>query len=346
TAITPPSANVASLMKVTDVPVSYYTGTVQIGIPIHTINTNFASLNISLGYNSSGVKVEDEPGLTGAGWNLTAGGSIARSAAASPDEGYGTKYGYRYSAAHYGLPLYYADQEANNWYNTLTDCNMKELSEGKFYDLAPDIYYLNFNGYSAKMFFDKNGTPMISPYKAWKVEGNEASGFTITVENGTKYIFDLIEVTTSSTYGNSDAVESPDADVKTAWFLTKVVSASLADTIRLNYTAISYWEDAKNADETIADFKKGQTQYSCDAPSSLSNYTYIYNSRDISTYLLSSIETRAERVEFSIQSGRRDVNDTIGLPYQLNDIKVYDRLTAGYPPVRKFHLNYSYFGDT
>jgi len=74
----PPSPNVAALMKFVDVPVSPYTGTSDISVPIFEIDAKGVKVPISLNYHTGGIKVEEEAGMVGLGWALTAGGSISR----------------------------------------------------------------------------------------------------------------------------------------------------------------------------------------------------------------------------------------------------------------------------
>ncbi|MEO1519025.1 MAG: hypothetical protein AAFV95_28690, partial [Bacteroidota bacterium] len=68
-----PAPNAASLGKYGDVPVSYYTGVPNIGVPIHTLQEGPLSLPISLNYHAGGVKVAEMASWVGLGWSLSAG---------------------------------------------------------------------------------------------------------------------------------------------------------------------------------------------------------------------------------------------------------------------------------
>lgn len=70
--------SVASLNTYGAVPVSLFTGTPDISIPIHTIKTSSIEVPISIRYNINNVKPNNHPGITGLGWTLFAGGSITR----------------------------------------------------------------------------------------------------------------------------------------------------------------------------------------------------------------------------------------------------------------------------
>lgn len=86
TPITFQSPNVASLGLYRETPVSLYTGTPQIEIPIYTLKTNGIVLPISLSYDASGVRPDNHPGWVGTNWSLQCGGVITRTVRGLPDE--------------------------------------------------------------------------------------------------------------------------------------------------------------------------------------------------------------------------------------------------------------------
>lgn len=73
------SAEAAAFSRFVDIPVGHYTGTPNISIPLYTVQTRSLSLPISLNYQASGIKVEDEATQVGLGWTLDVGGMISRS---------------------------------------------------------------------------------------------------------------------------------------------------------------------------------------------------------------------------------------------------------------------------
>src|SRR3984957_7850986 len=74
----PPSPNAAALMKFTDVPVSPYTGTADVTVPIYTIQAKGMEVPVSLSYHTAGIRVKEEASWVGLGWALNAGGTISR----------------------------------------------------------------------------------------------------------------------------------------------------------------------------------------------------------------------------------------------------------------------------
>ena len=85
-----PSPNSCALVQYADFPVSLYTGTPTIDIPIYTIDLGGYQLPVSLSYHASGIRVAQEASWVGLGWTLNAGGAIMRTVRGRDDleEGY------------------------------------------------------------------------------------------------------------------------------------------------------------------------------------------------------------------------------------------------------------------
>jgi hypothetical protein len=81
-----PSPTAASLGKYVDNPISYFTGTPSISIPLAEINEKDFNLPIRLNYHPGGIKVDETPSNIGLGWSLEAGGVITRSVKDVPDD--------------------------------------------------------------------------------------------------------------------------------------------------------------------------------------------------------------------------------------------------------------------
>lgn len=83
------SPDVAAFQKFNTIPVSLYTGKIDLSIPIFNITSGNISIPISVSYNSGGIKVDDIASSVGVGWNLNAGGSIIRLIKDLPDNNVG-----------------------------------------------------------------------------------------------------------------------------------------------------------------------------------------------------------------------------------------------------------------
>ena len=76
--ITPKAPDAAALMKFTDVPVSPYTGTASVSVPIYTIKAKGITIPVSIDYHTGGIRLEEEASSVGLGWALNGGGMITR----------------------------------------------------------------------------------------------------------------------------------------------------------------------------------------------------------------------------------------------------------------------------
>lgn len=86
TLITPPSPEAAAMMRNINIPVSHYTGTANINVPLYTIRTRDMEIPIQLDYHASGIKVQDFAAWVGLGWRLSVPASITRTAKRGYDE--------------------------------------------------------------------------------------------------------------------------------------------------------------------------------------------------------------------------------------------------------------------
>ncbi len=81
-----PSPTAASLGKYVDNPISYFTGTPDISIPLAEVKEKDFNLPIYLNYHPGGIKVDETPSNIGLGWSLNAGGVITRAVKDLPDD--------------------------------------------------------------------------------------------------------------------------------------------------------------------------------------------------------------------------------------------------------------------
>ncbi|MDR2651092.1 MAG: hypothetical protein LBC68_02080, partial [Prevotellaceae bacterium] len=172
------SPNAASLGKYGDIPVSLYTGTPMIRIPLHSMNERGVQLDINLNYDASGVRVASVPGWVGQNWSLSCGGIITRTVKGttcdemdwSNTNTNGTTQGYYYK---------YNTLNTSNWSNA---SNLKQIVENTwspslqnyFADLEPDVFTFNFMGMTGKFFLSQDGKWKVLSESNLKVEINMA----------------------------------------------------------------------------------------------------------------------------------------------------------------------------
>ncbi|MEM1409085.1 MAG: hypothetical protein AAGG59_20030, partial [Bacteroidota bacterium] len=175
----PPSPNVVALEKYGNIPVSLYTGIPEISIPIHTLRSGQLTLPISLSYHASGLKVDEIPGWTGAGWSIQNGGLINREVRGGfPDEL--ANHGF-YAIGDYVSNLTPPDpvtQTPEEW------LFFDQIDRGH-YDLEPDMYNYSYPGGSGKFMVghNQNGyyVSAVFPVSNVKIDvSNFPNEFTIT----------------------------------------------------------------------------------------------------------------------------------------------------------------------
>ncbi|WP_448103702.1 carbohydrate binding domain-containing protein [Pedobacter panaciterrae] len=233
-----PSPEAAAFTKYTDVPVSNYTGIPNIEIPIHTIKTNDLSSPVSLSYYSGGIRVDEESSRIGLGWTLNAGGLISRSVNGVDDFKPTTGYlnnpipGYHDAGVTsffqaQGSTMMVTDGAANptislggNTTNLTGFLPGPGDSEDTWYDMEPDVFNYNFNGYSGKFTIKKNKEVIKENQDAIQIKllNNDGTSWQITTPNGIRYLFDKVEKARfQSTAGSF-------SEYITTWYLTKIIS--------------------------------------------------------------------------------------------------------------------------
>ena len=90
--VVPVSPEAASLGKYGEIPVNLASGKINYTIPLYTIDVNGFQWPIYLSYNYNGLVVEQDPPMTGLGWDLMATGRITRQVRGMPDERGGRSY--------------------------------------------------------------------------------------------------------------------------------------------------------------------------------------------------------------------------------------------------------------
>jgi hypothetical protein len=324
----PPSPNGQAWLSFANDPVSLFEGTPAISIPIYVVNCGSLSMPIALSYNYNGLFPTQDAGWVGLGWNLAAGGAITRTVEGSVDNSDSSGYNYgQYNL--YDTLLYSTD--LGNFYGSAY--NNLLGNSGKAYDLAPDIFDAEFNGYSDKFFWINSKAYMMTYNKDFGVSWpSPSSNITITTGDGTIYTFGAGETTTDYYFGGAD---SSHQSYTSAWYLTQEVSADHKDTIVFNYATYS-WQQAGIS------YQSSYTE-STTSGSDIGSSPVTYRAGpSISTSILQSIQCRNNRISFVLDTAAR--TDISGNYPRLREIDVIDSLTGNI--VKKDIFSYEYFGQT
>lgn len=314
--VIPPSPNTASLGKYGDIPVGLYTGIPNINIPLYEIKNGSLSLPVSLSYHSSGTKVEEIPSSVGLGWTLNAGGVIGRSVRGLPDE----------------LGNWQPQSVNNTIQNIISTGNpnlinpvINDVYDG-YRDGEADLYYYNYNGQSGKFFFDQAGGIHTYPSKNILIE-RTASGWQITVEDGTVYAFTKVEEISSS-----GCSEGGDQIVTSAWYLTGIKSSDGKREITFTYEPV--W--------IVSQTLLGQVKYflvnGSGTASCMRNPAPCLGTNQSRTHRLKQIDFADGYAKFSYNNVRCDLVDD-------KSLDVMEIYTKSDELVKKYNFGYSYFGN-
>lgn len=184
----------ATLGKFGAFPVSLYTGSIDISIPIHIMRTNNITVPITLQYTGTGFIPNKDCGKVGHDWALIAGGAITRTVNGVPDEWIGGSETFNYDL--HGLLGFGSSAPSASSVRNLTF-----LSPGiPNCETTPDLFSFNFCGHSGQFMIDHSGNVKVVGGHPYKVDishlkrqsatsATAISKITITDGNGTKYTF-------------------------------------------------------------------------------------------------------------------------------------------------------------
>jgi hypothetical protein len=275
------SPDAFAFSKVSNVPVSLFTGQVQLNLPLFEKKLSVLTFKMNLNYTGGGgVKADQSGGIVGKSWFLNIGGRIIRNKRGVPDDFKNTHQlnggavWTRYNGILYGDGVVYKPDgegqvvsgDPNFWY-----------AEG-IGDSQHDIFEFNFFGRSGKFYIGKDFQVLIVTDSKLKIIPNFTTSplsdfklgtFTIIDESGVKYHFDKMELAVDQDGSN---VASDDAmsryyykEYGSSWVLTKVEAPFGEESITYEYTeresgssgGSSGTTYAKRSDLTNWDFSTG-----------------------------------------------------------------------------------------
>lgn len=232
-----PSPEASSLGSYAFNPITSQNGLPDISIPIHEIKIKSVNIPITISYHAGGIKVNAVSSRVGLGWALNAGGLISRIVNGFTDEK--IPGGYMYNNIDIDeIPNYSNEELASLFDNVVTE---------RHYDLEPDLFFFNFNGYNGRFYIDKNKQVILTSRQDLKLEffenndgnKNQIIGWTVHTPDGNKYVFgkslaDPTKHATEKSINIQSNQQGAPLIYNSGWFLTYIVTIE-NDTITFNY---------------------------------------------------------------------------------------------------------------
>jgi hypothetical protein len=336
-----PSPNAAALLKFSDVPVSTYTGTADITVPIYTIHAKGIDVPVSLDYHTGGIRLKEEASSEGLGWALNAGGMISRTIMNYDDFG---SQGPTYfttqvpqlagdlsitqpGQANDETPIspYFFDFYCN--YNVSTT----QGTENFWYaftqgiaqnDMEPDIFSYNFPGHSGKFILTRTGQVVLQKQENIQIQFQgmgDTVTFTITDDQGNKYYFNTLELSYS---GSTKQISS--------WYLSKILTQQ-QDSVTFSYLDIGSPCNGRPDVNQTYNYYCGPTQgfHSSSPP------TTSYDNQALQTITFAN-----GQLQFLFDQNRSDLQNGV----KLDSVILYSKNAAGTLTYQQEHdFYYSYF---
>lgn len=341
--IIPKDPDASALFKFTDIPVSYYTGTTDVAVPIYTIAAKGMSVPISVNYHTGGVRLKEEASLVGLGWALSTGGSVSRTIMDKDDFGsagtYFTSSVPQLSGDLSGSqpPQFFPISILGNYFFNLYCNDLINFSTGQAdysaafstigrssFDMEPDIFSYQFPGHSGKFILTRNRQVILQKQDNIRVQfESTGKSFTITDEKGNVFYFADIAIV------HSDALSLP---VPSTWNLSKVVTQQ-NDSILFTYSPAPVDADVKPDISDVAVFNSGGSD---------GDFRNNGPGTSYGTDLLQRIDFANGEMQFSYDQHRSDLAGGS----KLNAIALYSKSAAGLQYLREYDFFYSYFDNS
>ena len=203
--IVPPTPNAFKMTDYYSQRPNMYTGTANVNIPLYTIDFDGWQLPLSISYNATGIRTNEEASEVGLGWALNATGIISRTVRGSDDlyegGGIGKNIGYVYNPQEitYDMGYDFISDQGNppfdSYYHHLASTNP---------DTQPDIFNYNFFGYSGSFVLSQKASSPSGVINILKIKQDACSiifheatkTFTIITPEGFKGAFNVNERST------------------------------------------------------------------------------------------------------------------------------------------------------
>lgn len=333
--------NAASFSKFIDNPISIYNGTPDVSITLFDIKDGAISLPISLRYNTSGIKVNEEASWVGLGWNLNVGGVITKNTVGKADEvDNGSEYRtfLQYLSGRNTVDTYqsfsYTQDMHNRFFTKLTNFSYNWMGQ-----LNPDVYYYSYPGGGGKFIIDhrENKIYLLDRADATRIIGvgnavgdARYNGFEVTTGEGVVHYFirrtsisdEAQPLATTSINYTLDYTIYPNGQRVDYTYTTKPYRSYNLNSE--SYQRVTENNTSPNGLESIA----GNSNYSGSTVSFLTGTEFI----------LTGIQTTNYQITFT-SSARTDLRDGV----KLDKITIEPRLKNTDSAIKQMVFQYDYF---
>jgi len=282
----PATPNAAALERYALMPVNEAAGTPSISIPLYEVHAGSLTLPLTLSYHASGIRVGDQASWVGLGWALNGGGVITRQVRGMPDE------------RSRGFAANYHTVPKSDTVVLAQDEGLLDDITNSRADYQPDLYNFNMLGQAGSFMLGNDGVFHCLPLQPMRIQQLKAD-FLLTDKLGATYLFAHRE--------QSHSTGRPPASIQytSAWYLSRIVSADKADTIRLEYDAYTINSTSLQQQHSLW-FLSGQSGGGTfTSPQDTYSETLTITYQD--TWRLRQIVFRAGEVRFSTAS-RQDIS--------------------------------------
>jgi hypothetical protein len=348
--VIPPTPEAAALGKYGNVPVSLFTGTPSISIPLYQLAGNNISIPVQLNYNAGGFNPQEIATWVGLGWSLNAGGMVTRAVMGNPD----VTTNYFKSPSPLVIPGQFTDPYAYADY-------MDNLRKG-YNEAQPDVYYYNFAGHTGKFFINPDNSIIKKEKNNYIINASVGSytGSLITIKDDQGVLYEFLEYE-SSTMTPDDMANVPITTYTypSTWYLTRILSADGYEEIGFTYytTALEHnqfnnlYQSEADTYETTTD-QTGTTNLILTNTSGSVPATVKTKRKYLQQITLKKAGQLVSYIDFLSSADQRqdlDHNTTSGYPGErlLTGVKVYTKdPSATFVLNKQFTLNYNYFTNT
>lgn len=322
--IVSPSPIAAGFAKYGDVPVSTYTGTANISIPLYTVQEGDIKVPISLNYHTGGVKLNEQAGWVGLGWVLQGGGVISRTVRGRDDlinNHHFNNNAELVTKSSFNFIEYLDPQNNENTLRTRDGLSTFNLAgvNADITNFEYDVFTYSLPGRSGKFIINRKREAILEKNEDVKIElmPGTTPVFKVTDDNGLVYHFNAVEYT---------ALDSEQKTYITAWYLSRIESPT-GRMVSFEYEETSV-QGTKilNEIETI-EFGKHNVD------PKLSNATYS------NPKILKRIVFNKHRVEFNLGEGGPNCAGK-----RITGLQVYQSGKAA--PHKEYVFEYGYFNES